>query len=205
MARKGQIIDASIVAAPRQRNSRKENAAIKQGNIPEDWSDKPAMKRQKDVDARWTKKHGKSHYGYKNHISVDNQHKLIRHFEVTDASVHDSQIFDILLDPDNSSGDVWADSAYRSEEKEQQLQEQGYRSQIQRKGSKNRPLTEREQRGNRTRSKVRSRVEHIFGAQVAMGGKLVRTIGLARARVKIVMTNIAYNIKRWAWLEARAV
>jgi transposase, IS5 family len=112
IARQGQIIDASIVPAPVQRNTREENARIKQGDIPKDWE---ANKRnQKDVDARWTKKHGKSHYGYKNHINVDNKNKLIRRYDVSDASVHDSTIFEALLDADNSSADVWADSAYRS-------------------------------------------------------------------------------------------
>ena len=59
----GQIIDASIVAVPRQRNSRDDNEQIKKGELPEAWADKPAKRRQKDSDARWTKKHGKSHYG----------------------------------------------------------------------------------------------------------------------------------------------
>ena len=54
--RKGQIVDASLIAAPRQRNSREENARIKQGEMPESWKDNPAKLRQKDVDARWTKK-----------------------------------------------------------------------------------------------------------------------------------------------------
>ena len=114
-ARKGQIIDASIVEAPRQRNSREENRQIKAGQIPEDWSEQ--KKRQKDTDARWTKKNGQNYYGYKSHIDVDVKHKLIRDYEVTPASVHDSQVFEDLLDEDNSSRDVWADSAYRSEEK----------------------------------------------------------------------------------------
>jgi hypothetical protein len=64
----GQIVDASIVPVPRNHNTRDENAAIKRGEVPEDWADKPAKLAQKDVDARWTKKHGKSHYGYKNHV-----------------------------------------------------------------------------------------------------------------------------------------
>jgi len=114
-ARKGQIVDASIVPVPRQRNSREENKRIKQGEVPEDWSEQ--KKRQKDTDARWTKKNGQNYYGYKNHIDVDVKHKLIRSYEVTSASVHDSQVFEGLLDEDNSSRDVWADSAYRSEEK----------------------------------------------------------------------------------------
>uniref|UniRef100_UPI00054F15E3 IS5 family transposase n=1 Tax=Desulfogranum mediterraneum TaxID=160661 RepID=UPI00054F15E3 len=94
VAMKGQIVDASIINAPKQRNSRDENSQIKHGSIP-DW---PANKqRQKDVDARWTKKNGKTYYGYKNHISVDVKHKLIRSYCVTDAALHDSQVFEQLL------------------------------------------------------------------------------------------------------------
>lgn len=65
IARGGQILDASIVAVPRNHNTREENATIKSGDVPEDWADKPAKRSQKDVDARWTKKNGRSHYGYK--------------------------------------------------------------------------------------------------------------------------------------------
>jgi len=104
-ARRGQIIDASIVEAPRQRNSLEENRQIKAGQIPEDWSDQ--KKHQKDTDARWTRKNGQNYYGYKNHIDIDVEHKLIRDYEVTSASVHDSQVFETLLDEDNSSRDVW--------------------------------------------------------------------------------------------------
>lgn len=95
-ARKGQIVDAAIVPVPKQRNSRDENARIKAGETPEDWND--VKRRQKDVDARWTKKHGKNHYGYKNHISIDNKNKVIRNYAVTSAAVHDSQVFEELLD-----------------------------------------------------------------------------------------------------------
>ena len=65
LAMGGQIVDASIVPVPRQRNTRAENERIKAGEAPGDWDGKPRKKRQKDVDARWTRKHGKSHYGYK--------------------------------------------------------------------------------------------------------------------------------------------
>jgi hypothetical protein len=72
-ARSGQIIDASIMRVPIQRNSREENARIKAGEVPEDWSE--AKREQKDVEARWTEKHGKQYYGYKNHIDVDAEHQ----------------------------------------------------------------------------------------------------------------------------------
>ena len=205
LAMGGQMIDASIVPAPRQRNTRDENAAIKAGETPEGWDDNPAMSRQKDTDARWTKKHGKSHYGYKNHVNVDRRHKLIRRYKVTDASVHDSQALDDLLDDDNTASDVWADSAYRSAEIEGKLEERGLKSRIHRKAHRNRPLTKREQQGNRTRSKVRARVEHVFGAQSNdMGGALLRCIGIVRAKARIGLKNLAYNMRRMVQLDALA-
>jgi IS5 family transposase len=98
MARGGQIIDASIVPVPTQRNSRDENAELQAGRTPAGWKQKPAKVRQKDRDARWTKKHGRSFFGYKNHVNADAKHKLIRHYAVTDAAVHDSQELEGLLD-----------------------------------------------------------------------------------------------------------
>lgn len=200
----GQIVDASMVSAPRQRNHRADNAKLKQGEVPSEWDEKPAMRRQKDVDARWTKKHGQTYYGYKNHISIDRKHKLIRHFEVSSAATHDSQIFDALIDPHNSSADVWADAAYRSKTRQQELEAAGYRSHIHSKAGVGKPLSACQQRANRQRSQVRSRIEHVFAAQQAMGGKQVRTIGLARARVKIALMNLVYNLRRWCWLEGVA-
>ena len=182
---------------PRNHNTRDENAAIKKGAVPEDWADKPAKRCQKDLDARWTKKHGKSHYGYKNHVNVDRMHKLVRRYHVSDAAQHDSQAVDHLLMQGNTGSGVWADAAYRSEEMEAKLRDRKLRSHIHRKGKRGKPLTEQAGRANRTKSSVRVRVEHIFGAQVNdMGGTLVRTIGLVRAKAKIGMKNLAYNMRR---------
>ena len=119
MARGGQMVDATIVPVPKQRNSRDENETVKAGRIPEEWEKKPAKLRQKDRDARWTKKHGRSFFGYKNHVNADAKHKLIRRYEVTDAAVHDSQKLDELLTKGNTSADVFGDSAYRSSEIEE--------------------------------------------------------------------------------------
>jgi len=205
LAMGGQMIDASIVPVPKQRNTREQNAAIKAGETPEGWDDNPARARQKDTDARWTKKHGKAHYGYKNHVNVDRRHKLIRRYKVTDASVHDSQALDDVLDADNTASDVWADSAYRSAEIEGKLEARGLKSRIHRKAHRNRPLTEREKQGNRTRSTVRARVEHVFGAQSNdMGGTLLRCIGIARATARIGLKNLAYNMRRVVQLDALA-
>jgi len=205
VAQKGQMIDATFVEVPRQRNSRKENDRIKAGEPPEDWPQ--AKARQKDVDARWTKKNGESFYGFKSHINADEANKLIQASAVTDASVHDSRVIDELLDhgetPEGNKRPSDADSAYRSEERETERARQGLRSEIHEKGARNHPLTEQQKESNRVKSKVRARVEHIFGAQAQMGGHWVRTIGLARAKVKIGMMNLVYNMKRLGQLLKR--
>lgn len=205
MAKQGQIVDASIVAVPKQRNSREDNAKIKANNPPvEEWSEN--KKRQKDVDARWVKKNSKTHYGYKNHIQVDVKNKFVRNYEVTDASVHDSNVFEDILDKNNSSKDVYADSAYRSKESVENLKKSQYRPHLQRKGCRNKPLTNWEKQGNRTRSKVRSRIEHIFGVQSQRAGNLIlRTIGKARAKVKIGLRNLGFNLERFAMLKQNAI
>jgi IS5 family transposase len=200
MAMKGQIVDASIVSVPKQRNSREENSRIKQGGVPEDWPEN--KRRRKDVDARWTKKNGKTFFGYKNHVSVDVKYKLIRNYEVTDAAQHDSNVFETILS-ENTSKDIWADSAYRSEERLDRLKEDGFREHIQRKGCRHRKLTEREQWGNRNRARIRSRIEHVFGVQAQKAGNLIlRTIGIVRARAKIGLRNLAYNMDRMGMLLA---
>ena len=202
LAMGGQILDASIVPVAKQRNDRDENALIRKGKIPGDWADKPAVLRQKDTDARWTKKNGQTHYGYKNHVNIDRRHKLVRRYAVTDASVHDSQGVDDILDDDNTALSVWADSAYRSDTIEKKLADKGLKSRIHRKGYRNRPLTGRERQGNRTRSKVRARVEHVFGTQTNdMGGTMVRSIGLVRAKARIGLKNLSYNMRRLVWLD----
>lgn len=197
----GQIIDASLVNVPKNRNKRDENKQIKEGKTPDGWDDKPNMKRQKDTDARWTKKHGKSYYGYKNHINIDKEHKLIRRYAVTSASVHDSQVFDDVLDEENGGLGVYADSAYRSEATEEKLQDAGYKSRIHRKNNRHHKLSKQDQQTNHRRSKVRARVEHVFGDQhTTQGGVFVRTKGKVRAVVKIGLMNLTYNMRRFEFL-----
>ena len=205
IARGGQIIDATIVSVPKQRNTKEENEAIKAGKTPEGWEQQPAKNAQKDKDARWTKKSDASFFGYKNHLGVDKAHKLIRKWDATDAAVHDSQKLDDVLDLSNTGKGVWADSAYRSVQIEAGLKEKGLQSRIHRRAARDRALSERQKSANTTRSKVRARVEHVFGQQQSsMGGKIVRTIGIARARFKIGMMNLGYNIRRLVQLERMA-
>jgi IS5 family transposase len=197
----GQIIDATFVEVPRQRNGRDDNEKIKKGEVPESWSEKKTA--HKDTDAKWTKKNGVAFYGYKNHANIDRKHKLIRRYTVTDASVHDSQELDAILDPTNDCQDTWADSAYRSDEQEARLKEKGCASHIHERAYRNKPLTPEQEAANteRSRVRVRVRVEHVFGhIENAMNGCYVRTIGIARAKAKIGMENLAYNISRFAFL-----
>jgi IS5 family transposase len=205
-ARKGQIVDATIVRVPVQHNTSEENKRIKNGEgeeLKREWH--PAKSAQKDIHARWTKKNGSSFYGYKNHVGTDVKGKFIRDYAVSDAAEHDSNHFEELLDMDNASRDVWTDSAYRSKEHSEALSALGFREHIQRKGYRGHPLSERERRGNRRRSSIRSRVEHIFGAMLSKAGNLVmRCIGMKRARTTIGLRNLTYNLGRYAFLSGSA-
>lgn len=197
VAKRGTVIDARIVEVPKQRNTRGENATIKEGLMPAEWDKHTAKKAQKDIDARWTQKHGKNYYGYKNHISIDVKHKFIRRFDVTPASVHDSQCFEPLLDRRNSDRTVYADSAYRSDEHERLLKRKRFTSRVHHRARKEQTLTQRQQKENHARSRIRARVEHVFGHQVkAMRQTVVRGIGLVRIRTRLALANLAYNMSR---------
>lgn len=216
----GQILDATLVAAPKQRNTEAEKADIKAGEIPEAWKDKPAKLRQKDRDARWTVKFSKARpkedgtihpvdiaipaFGYKSHVSIDRRHKIIRRQRVTDAAAADgARLREGLIDPNNTAGDVWADSAYRSRANEAYLDKHGRTSRIHQRKPPGRPMPEAMQRANGRKSKVRSHVEHVFADQKHRMGLFVRTIGIARAEAVITFANMAYNMKRWCWLERK--
>ncbi|AUH49359.1 IS5/IS1182 family transposase [Chromobacterium sp. ATCC 53434] len=203
IARGGQIIDATLVPAPKQHNSSDEKMLLDQGATPADW--KPAKRRQKDQDASWTKKHGKSYFGYKLSVNVDNKYKLIRKFKTDTASTHDSQHFDNVFDTSNTSRDVYADRGYPSEARGAQLAQDRFRNRIQRKGHANKPLSECQQQRNHRIAKVRARVEHVFAMIDQMGGKLVRTIGQPRANFALTMMATCYNLKRLVFLRKAGI
>ena len=201
----GQIVDATLVPVPKQRNSKEETAQVKQGEVPEARQNQPHKRSQKDTDARWTKKRGVSYYGYKNHINRDAGHGFIRRYQVTDAAVHDSKVLGALLDENNHDDEIWADSAYLSAVVVEVLTEMGFISHINERAYRNRPLTDEQIAANRERSKTRAKVEHVFGTMVnEMGGKAVRTIGLARATAMLGLKNMTYNLKRFVFWEQQA-
>ena len=213
----GQIVDASLVAAPKQRNSEEEKQAIKAGRIPEEWKDKPAKLRHKDRDARWTVKYTKAKprkdgslpavdiaiplFGYQNHISIDRGFGFIRKWAASDAAAYAGRLLRHgLLDKTNTAGGVWADTGYRSQKNEKFIARNGFASHVHRKKSKGKPMPEAVRRANNAKSKVRARVEHVFAEQKDRMHLFIRTIGIDRATIKIGLTNLVYNIKRLIFL-----
>lgn len=200
----GKIVDASFVEVPIQRNNREENKKIKEGEIPEEWKEKPHKFSQKDSEARWTKKNGRSYYGYwesiplgKDHIKADAKSKLIETYTVTDASVHDSQETEDLLTEKDEGQSLNADSAYSGEEIAALVEKNKMKNQIHEKGYRNKPLTERQKESNKIKSKTRARVEHIFGfIENSMNGSFIRSIGIKRATAIIGLMNLTYNMFR---------
>ena len=222
IAMSGQIIDASLIAAPRQHNSEDEKQAIKGGRIPKDWKDKPAKLRQKDRDARWTVKFTKAKprddgsmppvdlaiplFGYQNHVSIDRGFGFIRRWTATDAAAYEGRrLREGLLDKSNTASGVWADTAYRSAANEAFLIRYGFVSHIHRKKPKGRIMPEATRRANNAKSTIRSRIEHVFAEQKERMDLFIRTVGIARATTKIGLANLVYNIKRLIFLRRAVV
>lgn len=203
IARAGQIIDASIVTAPVQHRCSEENEAIKRGEVPADWN--VAQRAQKDVDARWTKKHGKSYYGYKLHASTDRRWGFMSRIEVTAASVNDTEVFEATLDETNTAKDVDADRGYAKHARETELYVQGYRAHVQRKGTATQPISDAQQ----TAQPSHLQAAHLWRTPVrasdANGRMHLRTIGLARARAVIELKVIAHNLMHLARYKDRGV
>ena len=194
-ARGGQLIDATLIPVPVQRNNRDDNKLIKQGDIPEDWSEN--KRRQKDTDASWTRKHNKNHFGYKGSVNVDKRCKLIRKIHVSTASESDQKHIELVLDPMNTSKTLYGDRGYTMTDG---LAKQGIRDAIQRRAPKNQELSKCQKRRNHRLAKTRARVEHVFGGLAQMGGKFVRSIGVVRAAFAIKFQATVYNMKRFTYL-----
>ena len=144
-------------------------------------------------------------FGSKNHIGMDRRHGLIRTWTATDAARHNGALLPGLTSKANTASDVWADTAYRSKANEKHLADNGLRSRIHRKKPQGRPMPGNTARANGAKSKVRCAVEHVFARQKGPMGLVVRTVGLARASVKIGLANLAYNMHRAVWLTQHRV
>jgi IS5 family transposase len=217
----GQIVDASLVPAPKQRNTAGEKASIKAGkSAKEIWPDEPNKAAQKDVTARWTLKIGGKvrHrpdgtplpmiavpvFGYKSHIAIDRRYGFIREAAVTSASAADGRMLRHLATTDNTSSEVWADSAYRSRTNEKWLASKMLASRIHRRKPAGKPMPKATARANAKKSAIRARIEHVFAHQKNRFGLFIRTIGIARAEAKLTLANLAYNFDRFVFHERRA-
>jgi IS5 family transposase len=201
--REGSLIDATFVEVPRQRNNREDNAKIKSGEVPEEWTSPENANKleQKDTDARWAKKGNETFFGYKDHVKVDKESKIITDFTVTSANVHDVNEFEGLIDMNDN--EAWLDAGYASEEHIARIKAKypNIILHICEKGKRGVPLTDEQKASNREKSKTRCRVEHVFGYMTKfMGGIYIRTIGKERAEREICGMNLAYNMKRVAFL-----
>lgn len=219
LAMSGQIVDASIISAPRQRMTKEEKEIVKEGKIPETWETNPSKRAQKDRDARWVMKYKKAktkageeavdiaipYFGYKNNISMDKRYGFVRKFYTTDASRYDGKLLSQLLDKGNTASLAWGDTAYRSEENEKLLADEGFVSKLHCKKSRGKSMPVRTQRANGKKSKIRATVEHVFAVQKDKMHLFIRTIGIKRANVKIGLANIVYNMKRLIFWENRPV
>lgn len=201
LAMGGQIVDASIIQAPRQRMTKAEKETIKAGQIPEAWKDKSTKLAQKDRDARWMVKYSKSKtdeglVDLSVPLSCDRRFGFIRCYDTTAANQYDGHILPEILDSENTARDVWGDTAYHNQGNEAYLAQKGFRSKLHRKKPKGTVMPKHIHRGNTTKSKIRSHVEHIFASQKERMGLFILTIGLSRAKVKIGFANLAYNFLR---------
>jgi IS5 family transposase len=123
---------------------------------------------------------------------------------VFDAAAHAGARLGELLDPTNTASGVWADTGYRSKKNEALLKDRMLESHIHRKKPRGRPMPINVARANGRRSAIRAPIEHIFACQKDKMGLFIRTIGLARARTKIGLANLVYNMKRLTWLARTA-
>jgi IS5 family transposase len=203
IAKEGKMMDATIISAPIQRNSREDNKEIKEGKTPENFNKNKHKLAQKDVDARWTKKNHVSYFGYKNHVKAETKRKFMTDYIVTDASPHDSTVACDLLEEEDKGQDFYADSAYQTPEIKAKLDALEMKEHIIEKGKRGTPLTEGQKQTNRKKSKTRCRVEHIFGfvTNSMNDGTFIRTIGISRAKVVVGLNNLVYNICRYVQLK----
>lgn len=203
ITREGTLVDASFVTVPKQHNTPEENKLIKEGQTPELWADQPRKLAQKDVDARWTIKGNQPYYGYKTHVSVDRDSKLIVNYLVTPASYNDAKGLLGLVDENDRC--VHADSAYQTPFVRAYLQDLDIESFIQVKGTRHVTLTDEQRRQNRKKSKIRCRVEHVFALiKNSLGGLHLRYINIERINSAIGLTNLIHNMVRLGQLRPHA-
>jgi IS5 family transposase len=197
---KGKLIDASIVEVPISRNGRQDNDDLKSGSIPAAWQ-KPENKhklRQKDTDAKWTRKNNQNFFGYKNHIKADVKTKLITGYKVTSANVADGTVVEGLLDKkEDGRQRLYGDCAYRSKTLDQIYRQKKIINQINEQGYNNKKITAAQEKQNTRKSRIRVRIEHIFGFMAnSMNRKFLKYRSFSRNEIGIGLMNLTYNLFR---------
>ena len=149
----------------------------------------------RDPQAGWTKKNGRSRFGYKAHAAVDEGSGLVRKAVMTPADLHDSVMGDSLVQGDEEA--VYADKAYDSAERRAGLRAQGIAPRIMYQARRNRPLRPWQVAFNKAVAPVRAGVERLFGTmKQAYGYRQVRYLGLARNSVQLQLLCAAINLRR---------
>ena len=192
----GKIVDATRITVPKKHKKTKRYA--ENNTIDNNENDKKI----KENSASWTKKHGKSYFGFKNHIKIDAKSKFIDTYEVTTASTHDSKVLEKLLEKSDRGQKLYADSAYIGQPIKKMLNKYGVKSFILEKGYRNKPLRVAQKIINRLRSKIRVRVEHVFRfMENSMHGKHRRVQNLKAMRTRVGLMNSCYNMCRYVQIK----
>ena len=178
--KKGTLMDATIVEAQAKRPTLREGPG---GS-------------KTDPDARFTRKRGKTHFGYKAHIGVDAGSGLIRKALLTPANVNDTEAADALVSGDEEA--VYADKAYGSKQRSEWLKSMKIKDRIMRRANKHHPvLPPWEQRRNGLISRLRAPVERVFGTlKRSYGYGQVRYMGQGRNATELLFKCMAYNLRR---------
>ena len=193
------------MTVPKVHLDKEEKASVQNGKTPAHWSAKQAA--HIDTDARWTAKRDVYYFGYKAHINTDQEHKLIRAIDVTPANVDDRVPLERLIDASGqrkqSGKTVHADRGYHGAATREMLKAMGLIDGVARKDDANRfDQTDIHER-NQKLSRIRARVEHVFGAWEKTMGKTIRTIGHVRAEAQITIQATVYNLRRWVTLDGK--
>jgi IS5 family transposase len=168
---KGTIVDATIKQAQATPNSRRDN------------------------DADFTRKRGKTYYGYKGHIAIDEDSEVIKTVEFTKASLHDSSAFDQLVDYSEQS--VFADKGYANKTRRNKLQKRNIFDGILSKGYRNKPLSQSEKKLNKLLSTIRNKVERPFAyMKRILNYQRCSYYDLKRNRFEFIMAALVYNIRK---------
>lgn len=175
------LVDATIVESSRKRPSA-ESAA--EGTAP-------------DTQASYTRKGGRSYYGYKAHVSSDAEHQLIQSALISTAKVYDGSVFEQIVPTDTKR--VYADKAYDTKANQAWLREHRIQNGILKKEAHHIKLTAEDVRRNQQKGAVRKQIERIFAhLKRWQDYRRVRYLGLAKNQLELTLKAVAYNLKRLA-------